>query len=191
MKFIFDFDDVLFSTKEFKNIIFKCLEEVGVSKYTEEQYYKEFRSLENPFSFKEFISSLLAHENKKEIITEDIYEKIMSLSTNLANKKLLKIIQNLGKDNCYIVTSGEKEFQLDKIKRANIADFFCKIFVVPSSKKETIKDICAQHKNEKVIFIDDNIKFFNDLDMAKCPNLTTVLYNEQGLEKLTSILLLS
>ena len=188
MKYIFDFDDVLFNTKKFKEIIFKCLEKVGISQNTEEQYYKEFMSTGEPFSLKKFLSSLLVREGKKENVTESIYQQIMSSSTNLGNTELLKIVQKIGRNNCYIVTNGDKEFQLDKINRVDIASFFSEIIVVPGSKKDAIEKICAKHKNEKVIFIDDKVKFFEDLDFIKYPNLKTILYDEQGLEKLNSIL---
>ncbi|MCX6752161.1 MAG: HAD hydrolase-like protein [Candidatus Nomurabacteria bacterium] len=188
MKFIFDFDDVLFDTKKLKENIFRCLGEISISKNTEEKYYEEFKSMGTPFSLKEFLSSLLTRENKKKDTTEDIYEKIMSLSLNLANTELLKIIKKLGKKNCYIVTSGDEEFQLDKIRRSNIDDYFCEILVAPHSKKGIIEKICKENKGEQIIFVDDKIKFFEDLDMTKCPNLKTILFDENGFEKLSSVL---
>ena len=95
----------------------------------------------------------------------------------------MNIIKKLGKENCYIVTLGNEEFQRDKIKRAGIESLFFKIVVVWGSKKEAVEKICAKHINEKVIFIDDKAKYFEDLDFKKYPNLKTILYNERGFEK--------
>jgi len=73
---------------------------------------------------------------------------------------------------------------LDKIRSTGFESFFSKIIVVPESKKKTVEKICTEYNNEKVIFIDDKAKYFEGLDFKKYPNLTTVLYDERGLEKL-------
>lgn len=181
MKFIFDFDAVLFNTKKFIENNYVCLEKVGIPEDIAKKYYKEIRG--ETFSLKNFISTLL---ERKKITTkmEGIYEEMMSECKNLANLPLLKVVTKLGKNNCLIVTKGDDDFQRDKIKRSNMALLFCEIHVVPGSKKEIIEDICNKNKDEKVIFIDDKIKFFEDLDFKKYPNLKTILYDEHGLEKL-------
>lgn len=175
MIYIFDFDNVLFhTTKYFKKHMFLTLEKVGITKYDVEEYYK--KTPQKHFSLKK----LLNHFSVK----ESLYEKIMSKSKNFTNTELLEIIKKIGKTNCYIVTFGDKEFQLDKITRTGIASLFLEIIVVPNGKKETIEKICIKHKNEKVIFIDDKAEHFKDLDFKKCFNLKTILYDENGLEKL-------
>ena len=150
MKFIFDFDDVLFNTKKFKELLYKHMDKLDASNV--------------------------------------YYEKIMQECPNLVNSSLVEIIQKLNKKNCFIVTFGDKEFQTDKIKRSGMWSLFSEIVIVQSSKKETIEKICAKHRNESVFFIDDKVQNFEDLDFKKYPNLKTILYDEQGLEKLTSIL---
>ncbi len=186
MKFIFDFDDMLFNTKQLKDRIFLCLDKVGVSYDKAEAYYKKVRGGE--FSLKNFITELFNQEKIKEIRMENVYEDIMSECLNFVNKELVDVVHELGKENCYLATYGEKEFQLDKIKRAGIFSLFSEIIVVPGSKKEIIYDICEKNKAEKILFIDNKIEFFEDLDMAKCPNLKTILYDEQGLEKLREVM---
>lgn len=181
MKFIFDFDAVLFNTKKFIENNYVCLEKIGIPEDIAKNYYKEIRG--RTFSLKNFISTLLERQ-KVEGKIEDIYEEMMQECPNLANFSLLKIVERLGKNNCFIVTKGDNDFQRDKIKRSNVAPLFCEIHVVSGSKKEIIEDICNKNKDEKVIFVDDKIKFFEDLDFKKCPNLKTILYDEQGLEKL-------
>ena len=103
---------------------------------------------------------------------------------NLLNTELIETVKKLGKENCFIVTNGEQEFNHDKILRIGLQDLFYEqnIFIVLGSKKEIIEKICAKHKNEKVIFIDDKAKHFEDLDFTKCPNLKTILYTGQKLE---------
>ena len=49
--------------------------------------------------------------------------------------------------------------------------------VVADEKRELIEKICAEYKDEPILFIDDKIKHFEDLDFKKCPNLKTILYD--------------
>ena len=179
MKFIFDFDDVLFNnTKQFKEHMYLCLKKADVPRELAEEYYKSVRA-------KQFwLKELLAHFS----VPKSWYKKILKESKNFTNKKLLKVIKKLGKNNCYIVTHGHEEFQRDKIKITGISPLFSEIIVVSENKKEAIEKISAKYKNEKVIFIDDKIKHFENLDFGKYPNLKTILYDERGLEKLTAIL---
>lgn len=181
MKFIFDFDDVLFhTTKLFKKHMYATLEKAGVSRDVAEKYYKEVRK------DKLWLKELLIHFS----VSEALYEEILKDSQNFINQELLNIVKKLGKENCHIVTHGNDEFQRDKIKKAGIETLFSEIVVVQKSKKEAIEKICAEHFDEKVIFVDDKIKHFEDLNFKKYPNLKTILYDDQGLEKLTREIIL-
>lgn len=82
------------------------------------------------------------------------------------------------------MSQGEKEFQLDKIQHSNINHLFSEINVVSESKKEMIERICSENQNSSIIFIDDKIEHFKDIDMGKCKNLKTILFDENGLQKL-------
>lgn len=175
MKYIFDFDDVLFhTTKHRLEHMFFVLEKAGISRRDIEEYYARERV--NMFSLK----NLLAYFS----IKEEIYEKIMREVKNFLNDDLIKIVKNLSKENCYLVTCGHEEFQKDKIIRSGITPLFTEIIVVPDTKKEAIENLCVKFKNERVVFIDDKKHFFKDLDFKKYPNLKTILYDENGLEKL-------
>ena len=57
--------------------------------------------------------------------------------------------------------------------------FFSKIIVIFDKKTATIEEICAKYKNEKVFFIDDKQKHFDEIDPKKCPNLEPILYTGQ------------
>lgn len=147
MKYIFDFDDVLFNnTKMFKEHIYQCLEETGIKRNIAEEYYQTVR--EREFSLKDFTNTVLVDTVKK-----------------------------LGKENCFIITNGEQEFNSDKIKYSGVGYLFNKIYIVPGSKKEFVYEICNKYKDEKVIFTDDKIRFFEELDLSKYPNLHNVLYS--------------
>lgn len=183
IKLICDFDDTLSNTKKFKENMFLNIEKAGVSHSFAEQSYKEVRDLNTPFSLKVFLSLLFRQKGKEKVI-KDLYEQILSSCPDLLNKKLINIVKTIGKTNCYIVTNGDKDFQLDKIERSKANRLFHSITVVPGSKKETIEKICIENSDSRIIFIDDKPKFFNDLDMKKCKNLKTILFDDNGLKNL-------
>jgi hypothetical protein len=116
-------------------------------------------------------------------IRRELYEEIMNKSQNFINKDVFKFIKKLKKDDCYIVTYGDTEFNKDKIIYSGAFDLFNpeNIFIVGESKKEAVEKICAKHKDEQIIFIDDKEKEFRDLNFIKCRNLKTVLYTGQDI----------
>ena len=182
MKVIFDFDDTLFSTKDFKKYFYSYVGKFGISYESARDYYLNIRGGE--FSLKKYLSDLLAQKGLMGVNVGKVYKDILSQCPNFIDHKLIKLVKKIGRENCYIVSNGEKEFQQDKIKKSGIGKLFGDIHIVPASKKEVIEKICGKNKKERIIFIDDKIRFLNDLDLKKCPNLKTILYDEQGLEKL-------
>lgn len=176
MKVIFDFDDVVFKAKEFKEVIFSVLEKKGYENVRTK--YEEVRNSKNPFSLYFFIK--LVTFDSSEINVDNLYEEIMSKCPEMINEEILELITSLGKENCYIVSNGDTEFQMDKIRKSIGEYHFQEIVVVPGSKAESIVRFCEQHKDEDVIFVDDRLHFINDLHFDKCQNLKTVFYNENG-----------
>lgn len=188
MKLIVDFDDVLFDTARFKSYIFKTMEIHGVNNVKD--FYDKERKINKPFSLRYFIQyaiDITEKENdtmKKIYNVEEIYNNIISACPFFINDNMVEIMKNEGKQNCFIVTNGEIEYQNDKISKTGIGELCQKVYIVPRTKKDVIKELCTFFSSEIVIFIDDKSKFFEDIDMEVCKNLTTVLYNENGFENL-------
>ena len=179
MKFIFDSDDVLLNnTKQLKEEIIAVLGRAGVPRVKVEEYWARERL--NRFSLKKMLVNFA--------LDEVLYEEVMQKCSEFVNKELIDVVRKLGKENCYLVSYGDYEFNTAKVERSGLAPFFREVIIVPGSKKEAVERICATHKDEKVIFVDDKAYNFEDLDMQKCSNLTTILYDDHGLEKLTFIL---
>lgn len=176
MKYIFDFDDVLFNnTAQFKTHMFNVIAKAGVPEEQARAYYLEVR--EKEFSLLDFITTLFLKNKIKNPKINDVYEEIMKESPNFVNTELINQVTKLGKENCYIVTNGEKKFNQDKINYSEIGYLFKEIYIVPGSKKEAIQAICVENSNEEVVFVDDKVKFIEDIDLAKCPNLKTILWS--------------
>ena len=183
MKLILDFDDVLMNTFLLKRKIAFSLFELGVPKEIADNYYEQ-RDKTVPFSLKFFLKSFLKKEKIESVSYLELYEKIIKICPDILNKEVVQIAQNAGKANSFIVTNGDKEFQMDKIRKSGIGSLFSEIHITNGSKKDIVENICLKNLNEKIIFVDNKIEFFNDLDMERCKNLKTVLYDENGFERL-------
>lgn len=181
MKLIVDFDDTIFDTGKLKEVIFSTLHKIGI--HNGEELYMRERAKETPFSLHSFLHRICT-ENGYEGESNLLYENIMEECHPFVNKALISILQNTGKENCYVVTHGDDTFQRDKINSTKVSDLVEEVIVVPGSKKEIIESLCARFPNEEIIFVDDKSRFFNDIHMEICPNLKTVLYNEHGLTNL-------
>lgn len=158
MKAIFDFDDVLFSTKDFKEILFSGMEKFGISKKQLSDFYlvstEEFN---NP---KSFYASFVS-KNKINVSEHELDEVVGALFVGLdklLNQELIKVIKELGVENCFIVSMGNNEFQMNKIKGCNIEGFFNEIHIVGEEKNSVIEKLMNKFNNDYFVFIDNNLE---------------------------------
>ncbi len=185
MKLIFDFDDVLFNnTKQFKDHMYACLENAGISRIIVKTEYMQVRATGVPFSLKKFLETLNTKYNVGTINAADLYAEILYPAKNFLNQDLIAIAEKAGRENCYLVTNGEEEFQKDKIAQTGIAPLFAEVHIVPQGKKEVISEIYNEHKKDKFIFIEDRTRFIDELNLKDMPNLTIIHFDEDGLKKL-------
>lgn len=182
MKYIFDFDDVLFNnTAQFKEHMYACLVKAGIPRDVLEGHY--FKVREKKFSLHAFIKSMFAlYGINMEV--DVVYHKIMNECSKFLNTELIEAVKRIGKENCYIVTQGDLEFQQDKIRYSGIEDLFEGIVSVADNKRKAIAEICALPGNEgtEFVFLDDreeHIKAVNDL-----PNVTTLHYKKEDFDRL-------
>jgi FMN phosphatase YigB (HAD superfamily) len=182
MKLILDFDDVLLSG--IKEQIFGALEKEGVPYEKAERYYVNARARPSPYSLKNFLGEVFDLENIDKSKGIAVYENILSTCPHLLNAEVVNIVKKIRKENSFIVTNGDEEYQKDKIKRSGIWPLFSEIYITHGNKKEIIENICLKYKDEKIIFADDKQKYFDELDMKVCKNLKTILFDQSGLEKL-------
>lgn len=180
MKVLFDFDDVIFNSQGFKNFMFQVLKDRGCVNV--KSLYENTRKNGQLFSLYDFIHE--ADNTFTSEVQEEIYQQIIGISEHCINQEVFDSMKRLGKQNCYIVTSGEPRFQMDKIKRSIGSDAVQEVIVVGVSKAEVIHNLCRKHADEEIIFVDNDANFFKDIDMMQCENLKTVLFNENGIGNL-------
>lgn len=183
MKYIFDFDGTLFNTDKLKEWRAKCFLDAGIGQKEHDLFIKKTVGDNNGlFSLKKLLDLVFEKKTITGISKNAMQKRIMSICPDILNNNLVKLARKSGRDNCFIASHGDKEFQIEKIQKSGIADLFTEIFITPDSKKGIVENICKKFSGEEVIFIDNKQKVFDDLDLKKCPNLRTVLYTGQNLE---------
>lgn len=195
MKLILDFDDVLFNARDFKRILFERLEGYFKNLKNFEHFsvddirarYDAERLKDTPFSLKSFLKNIFEEVHESSIGVSIIYDEVMSHCRECINHDLVSVVQKIGKENCFIITSGDREFQNEKIVRTELGTIVTRAIIVPGGKSAQIESICQEFSDEDIIFVDDKNKYFTDINMEVCKNLKTVLYNENhGLTNLTA-----
>lgn len=182
MKLIIDFDDVIFDTKSFKKSLFEILARSGA--VNAQDLYEKERNKETPFSLLDFLHRIFSEQDACNDQTSKgniIYKEIMSGCKLFINEEMISFLKEIGKENCYVVTNGDMAFQMDKLARTGVDVLVKEICVVSGSKKEEVERLCVLFLQEKVIFVDDKVKFFDDIDMTLCNNLKTIIYDKTNL----------
>ena len=146
----------------------------GTTKILRDNNYKIER--EKGWVLYNLVISVLEGENITTVSKEELAEKIMKECINFINDELIDKVKQLEVENCYMVTHGVKEYQLEKVHRTGLGALFTEIFVVQDTKKGPVEMICKKFKDDEVVFVDDKEKRFADLDFEKYPNLRKVLY---------------
>jgi FMN phosphatase YigB (HAD superfamily) len=178
MKVLFDFDDVLFhNTKQFKEIVFSTLEAHGVVREEAERAYTKSREGNNPFSLRRFLEDLIQGD------VHETYELLMATCKTCVNTAILEEVFPLVEEkNRFIISSGDREFQLEKIERSGVAVSRSNIILVERSKQHVLEMLCKEYKDEVIIFVDDREHFIEEAKMCNMTNLKPFLFT-MGEEK--------
>ena len=107
-------------------------------------YAKEYYSFEKEFNLNIDIESVM-------------YEISNGLEA-FVFPEYLNIFKKYGRENIFILTQGDENFQQLKIKHSEVDKKVKEILVVDSTKQEKIEDISLLWPNETILFIDDKFK---------------------------------
>lgn len=185
MKIIFDFDDVIFDSNAFKQKIFSGLVSSGIPSDIIKDLYISHRSSFSPFTlYKDAVekSGLRISEKSLKSAVTALVENVDSY----VDKRIVDLIKKIGKENCFVVTAGDKDFQKLKVEASLggvIDPEHC--FFVEYKKSEALQKICEQYPDEPVIFVDDKSRYMDEAHSLHIKNLHPVLYRHDGFEQLS------
>ncbi len=186
MKIIFDFDDVIFDSNAFKQRIFSGLVSSGIPSDVIKDLYIGHRTNFSPIIlYKDAVEKTELKISEKSIkkSVEDLVQNVDSY----IDQRIISLIQSLGKENCFIVTAGDKDFQKLKVKASlgnNIIEEHC--FFVEKKKSEALKSICEMYPTESIIFVDDKDRYIEEAKSLNTKNLFPILYRHDGFDVLSS-----
>lgn len=174
MKYIFDFDDVIFDSQKFKEErLFTQLIEFGISKdLVRNLYQKNFSSSRDLY-----VRSFETCGYDWDVSQLDILESNLFQNIDIfLNKDVVNFLRQAGKSNCIVLSAGDYEFQNKKIKDSGITDLVLEVVVVPWSKKEWILGYMHTYKDETVYFVDNTESHLAHPEFKNYKNLNLILY---------------
>jgi len=190
---IFDLDDTLIETslsitpnvlkKAFFRAIREGLEVKNIEKELEVLFKLDKKSSSSEETLKKFFikkrSIKFFEIAKKELFSLDDQINILPTKNSLKVLKELKKFHKLG-----LVTIGDREVQMKKMKKAGIdTSFFSIIDVLKNDKMISYKKILNMHKKEKILVCGDRID--KDLKPAKFLKFITVHFvNGRGINQI-------
>ena len=183
--FIFDFDGVFLDTPKFLMEMVRVLGRYGFTpKQVTAEYLANRKPDQPPFSL---ISFLVSFFPDRPGIIQKLYAELLGCVRSCLNPKMVEFLKKHKRENCFLVTNGEDEFQNDKINWSGLREFFSEVTIVQTNtKKREVEAICARFRDVKnIFFIEDKWQFLRDLDKEKYPNLRT--YQYEGLVTLNHI----
>lgn len=165
MKLVLDFDDTLFDTVRFKKErLFISLTRWGISATKFEESYKNYSEIHPLYNLKNHLS-LLKKEYLLDFDVDEVgYEAVAHLEL-FVFPEYLDLISIYGRENIFILSQGDIDFQSLKIKHSEIDEKVEKIIIVDSNKEQKLTDLSLLWPSETIIFIDDKFKhmiFEND-----------------------------
>ncbi|MBT9169276.1 MAG: hypothetical protein DDT19_02632 [Syntrophomonadaceae bacterium] len=183
MKIFIDFDGVIFNTELFKQQLIKCFFEAGVLKKDFEKSHQYFENQKIPYSaikhlkfLKKFLKRKYSYKNDRSYsCILKLVEKLFKNLRIYVFKDVEKFLKSFSKNDLYLLSYGDLNFQKQKIKGAGIFSYFKRIIVTNKSKAKIIKEIIKKDKlskSEKIIFIDDKLQFIEEVGLVK--NITTI-----------------
>jgi len=169
MKIFIDFDGVIFNTELFKKRLIKFFSENGISKKDFDKSYQYFKNQKIPYSVIKHLKLLFFLKKiKKKCRYNDILRPYIFKDAEI-------FLKSFSKNNLYLLSYGDLNFQKQKIKGAKISDYFRRIIITNKNKAEILKQIIKKDKFgklEKIIFIDDQPR--NIEEVSSIRNITTI-----------------
>lgn len=184
MKYIFDFDDVIFDSHTFKNRIAELLLGYSISR---EDFLADYAQVRGPgYSVSQHITDLFQKYNVQvgESEITSIVDTLFADIKQLLNFDVVTFISKNTSD-VFILSAGNTDFQMRKIIETGIKDIVSEVVIVPHSKKEWVIVFAKKYPDETVYFIDDNREHLLHKEFDSVSNLKTILYT--GKECLKSI----
>jgi FMN phosphatase YigB (HAD superfamily) len=179
MKLFFDFDDVLFNTKKFKEDCYAIFKKKGVSRsFFDECYYDPLDTASiRVYDVVKHIERICQKTNRDCSILEHAVAIFVADTKKYVFADVSDVLSGFHKKDLDILSFSKTNFQKAKINGSGITSFFNKITIINSLKGEEMAKIIKKEKlgsSEEVYFIDDRVEQIEDVK-KRCPQVKTIL----------------
>lgn len=166
MKIFLDFDGVIFNTELFKKQLGKIFFKNGVPKEIFKKTYRNFEKNNLPYSFAKHLKFLAKNEkiNSKKI-SADLRKLLDNLKPYVSGEARI-FLKHFYKNDLYLISYGDLNFQKQKIKGAEVSRFFRRVIITTADKGKIIEKIVKKDKfkkGERIVFIDDKPKHIREV----------------------------
>ena len=171
---VFDLDDTLFLTQEFKKELIKNFQKIGLPKKIFLKTYlaskKDQRYLGENYQIK-LIKKIFPQYSFKKL--KSVFEKTFEKAPLFVPEETFKILAELSlKYELILISFGEKNFQRKKIKSSGLEKFFKKIII--SSQLYKISSFSRIfRKKAQIFFVEDNPSILKAIK-KKFPKVITI-----------------
>ena len=171
---VFDLDDTLFLTQEFKKELIKNFQKIGLPKKIFLKTYlaskKDQRYLGENYQIK-LIKKIFPQYSFKKL--KSVFEKTFEKAPFFVPEETFKILAELSlKYELILISFGEKNFQRKKIKSSGLEKFFKKIII--SSQLYKISSFSRIfRKKAQIFFVEDNPSILKAIK-KKFPKVITI-----------------
>lgn len=176
MKIFVDFDDVIFNTKKFGKDLKKTFTDGGIAEDVFNHDYLDYpiKGLNGIRKYNVWHHLQLLENNGYRIENiKKAMRKLMKKMPSYVFKDIADFSKIFGKSNLYVLSYGDKKFQMEKILKSKVGTHFHQIIVLDKGKSAGIKRI-KKTVGEKIFFLDDRVVQIKEVK-KKLPYITTLL----------------
>lgn len=184
---LFDWDDVLFNTADFKNDFTDSLEELDISRIAVFETYEASKQMEGGHSFENHASLLIAAYPDQAEKIRAVFARTMSRVPGFvySDAKQFIIAAGLKGAALGVLSAGNEQFQKEKIERSGLYTQFNFITVVPYAnagerKAQEIVKLAEQY--EKIVFFEDSVDNLHTVEsvLSEAGRVFYVYVNRDG-----------
>ncbi len=180
MQIFLDFDDVLFNTSRFVQVLKKEFEKNGISEEEFDRTYLDYpRRQKNGrltvYNIWQQIDYLEKEKKKSLSRLRRAVKTLVADTSSFIFPDVVKFLKTFASEDLYIISYGESELQLKKINNCGLSSYFKKIIIINQPKGKIIQQIRKEtSKNVSAYFLDDRVEQIEDAKL-KNPDLKTLL----------------
>ena len=172
---IIDFDGVLFNDQRFKMDYESFFRRAGVSHEVYERTYEQTKK-KGYYDPRIHIQLALAHKSSVQIRLYAQIRRFVGQSSDYIYKDVQDFLMFLEKEGirAVVLSTGDPQFQKQKIQKSGITDFFDEIIIVSNDSKVVALDMLIRKKKPvSAIFIDDKKEVVEEVKRS-LPGVYTV-----------------